>query len=215
MSVKLPNGTTFAIASGYGSPITVTALSNATEAVATATNTFATGDYVEITSGWSRLNGKIARVKSATASDFVLEGIDTSDTTIYPAGTGTGTVRKINGWTQIQQVLTTSTSGGDQQFATYQFIEADQETRIPTTKSAAGLDLSIADDPTLPGYVALSAANDDRNQRALKCTLSNGSIILYNAYCSLNKTPSMTANQVMACQATLSFLNADPVRYAS
>lgn len=215
MSVKLPNGTTFAIASGYGSPITVTALSNATEAVATATNTFATGDYVEITSGWSRLNGKIARVKSATASDFVLEGIDTSDTTIYPAGTGTGTVRKVNGWTQIQQVLTTSTSGGDQQFATYQFIEADQETRIPTTKSAAGLDLSIADDPTLPGYVALSAANDDRNQRAIKCTLSNGSIILYNAYCSLNKTPSMTANQVMACQATLSFLNADPVRYAS
>lgn len=112
-------------------------------------------------------------------------------------------------------MLTTSTSGGDQQFATYQFIEADQETRIPTTKSAAGLDLSIADDPSLPGYIALSAANDDRDQRGLKCSLSNGSIILYNAYCSLNKTPSMTANQVMACQATLSFINADPVRYAS
>ena len=215
MAVKLPNGTTFAIASGYGSPITVTALSNASEAVATATNTLADGDFVEITSGWSRLNGKIARVTGASGTGFTLEGIDTSDTTAYPAGTGGGSVGKINGWTQIQQVLTTSTSGGDQQFATYQFIEADQETRIPTTKSAAGLDLSIADDPSLPGYVALSAANDDRNQRALKCTLSNSSIILYNAYCSLNKTPSMTANQVMACQATFSFINADPVRYAA
>lgn len=215
MSVKLPNGTTFAIASGYGTPITVTALSNASEAVATATNTLANGDFVEITSGWSRLNGKVARVKAVSGTGFTLEGIDTTDTTIYPASSGIGSVRKVSGWTQIQQVLTTSTSGGDQQFATYQFIEADQETRIPTTKSAAGLDLSIADDPSLPGYVALSAANDDRNQRALKCSLSNGSIILYNAYCSLNKTPSMTANQVMACQATLSFINADPVRYAA
>ena len=215
MSVKLPNGTTFAIASGYGSPVTVTALSNASEAVATATNTFADGDFVEITSGWSRLNGKVARVSDSSGTGFTLEGIDTSDTVAYPAGSGIGSVRKVTGWTQIQQVLTTSTSGGDQQFATFQFIEADQETRIPTTKSAAGLDLSVADDPSLPGYIAMSAANDDRNQRALKCTLSNGSIILYNAYCSLNKTPSMTANQVMACAASLSFINADPVRYAS
>lgn len=215
MSVKLPNGTTFAIASGYGTPITVTALTNASEAVASATNTLTAGDYVEVTSGWSRLNGKVARVKSATGTTFTLEGIDTTDTTAYPAGTGIGTVRKVNGWTQIQQVLTTSTSGGDQQFATYQFIEADQETRIPTTKSAAGLDMSIADDPSLPGYIALSAANDDRNQRALKCSLSNGSIILYNAYCSVNKTPSMTANTPMDCKASFSFINADPVRYAN
>lgn len=215
MAFRLPNGTTFAIASGYGSPITVTALSNASEAVATATNTLANGDFVEITSGWSRLNGKVARVKAVSGTGFTLEGIDTSSTTTYPAGSGIGTVRKVSGWTQIQQVLTTSTSGGDQQFATFQTVESDQETRIPTSKSAAGLDLSIADDPTLPGYIALSAANDDRNPRALKCTLSNSSVILYNAYCSVNKTPSMTVNQVMACQATFSFINADPVRYAT
>ena len=215
MSVKLPNGTTFAIASGYAAPITVTALSNATEAIATATNTLTAGDFVEVTSGWSRLNGKVARVSGASGTGFTLEGIDTSSTVNYPAGSGIGTARKISGWTQIQQVLTSGTSGGDQQFATYQFIEADQETRIPTTKSAAGLDLSVADDPSLPGYIALSIANDDRDPRALKCSLSNGSVILYNAYCSLNKTPSMTSNQVMACAASLSFLNADPVRYAA
>mgnify|MGYP001552169969 CR=1 FL=1 len=73
----------------------------------------------------------------------------------------------------------------------------------------------MADDPSLPGYIALSGANDDRDPRALKCSLSNGSIILYSAYCSLNKTPSMTANQVMACAASLAFINADPVRYAA
>lgn len=215
MAVKLPNGTAFYLASGYGSSVTVTAITNATEAVASATNTFAAGDFVEITSGWSRLNGKIVRVKAATGTTFTLEGIDTSSATAYPAGSGIGSARQVSGWTQLQQVLSTSTSGGDQQFATYQFIEADQETRIPTTKAAAGLEMSIADDPSLGGYILASAANDDRDPRAVKCALSNGSVILYNAYVSLNKTPSMDANQVMSCKATLSFLNSDPVRYAA
>jgi hypothetical protein len=103
MSVKLPNGTTFAIASGYGSPITVTALSNASTAVATASaHGLTEGDFVEVTSGWSRLNGKVVRVGTADTGTFELEGIDTSSTTAYPAGSGIGTVRKISGWTQIQ-----------------------------------------------------------------------------------------------------------------
>jgi len=97
--VKLPNGTTFAIASGYGSPITVTALSNASEAIATATNTLTAGDFVEVTSGWSRLNGKVVRVKAADSTSVTLEDIDTSSTTAYPAGSGVGSIRKINGWT--------------------------------------------------------------------------------------------------------------------
>ena len=94
----------------------------------------------------------------------------------------------------------------------YQLLEADAQKRIPTFKSAAGLTLSIADDPSLAGYIACSAANDDRAQRAVKITLPNGSILLYNAYISLNKTPSLTVNEIMACEVTLSLL-AEPVRY--
>lgn len=100
MSVKLPNGTTFAIASGYGSPVSVTSLSNASTTVATASaHGLTEGDFVEVTSGWSRLNGKVVRVGTADTGTFELEGIDTSSTTAYPAGSGIGTVRKISGWT--------------------------------------------------------------------------------------------------------------------
>jgi hypothetical protein len=216
MAVKLPNGSLFYIASGYGTPATITAISNASPAVASATaHGFSNGDYVEITSGWSRLNNKIVRVANITTDTFELEGINTTSTIAYAAGAGGGSARDVTGWTQLQQILTTSTSGGEQQFATYQFVEDDQETRIPTTKSAAGLDLSIADDPTLAGYQLASTANDDRDRRAIKCILANSSIITYNAYVSLDKTPSMTANEVMACKATLSFLNSDPVRYTA
>jgi hypothetical protein len=215
MSVSLPNGSTVAIASGYGSALTVTALTNANPAVATSTaHGLSNGDYVEITSGWSRLNNKVVRVAGVTANTFELEGIDTSSTAIYPAGTGTGSVREVTGWTQISQILASSSTGGEQQFLTYQFLEADAETQIPTTKSAGGMELSIGDDPTLAGFIALVAANDDRLKRALRITLASDAKILYNAYCSINKTPSLTVNELMASQATLSFLT-EPVRYAS
>ena len=215
MSVSLPNGALIAIASGYGTSAPITALSNASPAEATATNTLTAGDFVEITSGWSRLTDKILRVgASPTSTEFDLDEYDTTSTTIYPAGGGTGSFRKISGWTQLSQILTSSSDGGDQQFLTYQFLEGDAQKRIPTFKNAAGLTFSIADDPAQPGYQLASVANDDRLPRAVRVTLPNGSVLLYNAYISLNKTPSLTVNAIMAVQATLSLL-AEPVRYES
>jgi hypothetical protein len=191
-------------------------LTNANPGVATleAAHGVATGEFIEVTSGWSRLTNKIVRAGTVATNDVPLEGYNTSSTSIYPAGTGTGTVREITGWTQLQQILDSSTNGGEQQFLEYQFLEADAQTRIPTFKSASGLTMSIADDPTLAGYILASTANDDRAQRAVRIVLPGGSIILYNAYISLNKTPSLTVNQLMAVQVTLSLLN-EPVRYAS
>jgi hypothetical protein len=86
--------------------------------------------------------------------------------------------------------------------------------RIPTFKDAAGLQVDVADDPTLAGYILAATANDDRAPRGVQVVLPAGSKIYYDAYISLNKTPTLTINQVMASQVTLSFLN-EPVRYAS
>lgn len=214
MSVSLPNGAIVSIASGYASPVTVTALSNASPAVATATNTFVAGDFVEVTSGWSRLNNKIVRVLSPTSPSFSMEGIDTTLTSIYTPLAGIGSVRKITGWTPLQQILSSSSSGGEQQFKEFQFLDSDSMRKIPTVKGAAGMTISVADDPALAGYILASAANDDRIQRAVKIVLPNGGVILYNAYVTLNKTPSMAVNDLMAVEVTLSFI-AEVHRYAS
>ena len=216
MSVRVPNGSIVAIASGYGASKAMTALTNDDPGVATleSSHGVATGEYIEVTSGWARLSGKIVRAGTVATNSVPLEGIDTTLTSIYPAGGGTGTVREITGWTQLAQILTSSSEGGEQQFLTYQFLESDQEKRIPTTKSAAGLTFTVGDDPTLPGYILASEANDDRLPRAVRITLPDSSILLYNAYISLNKTPTLTVNELMAVQVTLSLLN-EPVRYAS
>ena len=215
MSVRVPNGSIVSIASGYGAAKAMSVLTNATEAVATleAAHGVVEGEFLEITSGWSRLTDKIVRAGTVSTNDVQLDGYNTSSTVIYPAGTGIGSVREITGWTQLAQILSSASNGGEQNFLEYQFLEADAQKRIPTFKSAAGLTFSIADDPTLAGYILASAANDDRLPRAVKIVLPDTSILLYNAYISLNKTPSLTVNELMSCEVTLSLL-AEPTRYA-
>lgn len=215
MSVSLPNGAVVSIASAYGSPVAISAVSNAAEAVCSATaHGFVTGDVLEITSGWSRLNSRIVRVKSATADTFTLEGINTSQTNLYPVGGGAGSARKINTWQQITQVLEFATSGGEQQFVTYSFLEEDVEHQIPTVKSASSFQMTIGDDAGLPWYGILSDANDDRIPRAVSVVLPSSSAIYYNGYVTLNKTPTLTKNELMGLQSTVS-LTSEPVRYAA
>lgn len=216
MAVSLPNGSTLFIGSAYGSSLTVSALSNANPAVATSTaHGLSTGDYIVVVSGWSRLNNRLVRVASApTADTFTLEGINTTDTDLYPAGSGVGSVREVTTFTQITQVLDPTSQGGEQQFLSYQFLEDDAQTEIPTTKTAGGFDFSVGDDPTLAGYIALAAANDDREARALRVNLANGSKLCYYAYMTLNETPTLTVNELMACQASARFLN-KPTRYTT
>ena len=214
-AVSLPNGSIVAIANAYGAAKTVTALSNANPGVATsAAHGLTDGKFIEVTSGWSRLNNKIVRVDAADTGTFALEGIDTTSTQRYPAGSGIGSVREITGFTQLAQIVGSTSEGGEQQFTTFQFLEADAEVRIPTNKSAAGITFTVADDPTLAGYILAQAANDDRLPRAIRVTLPNGSILLYNAYVSLSPIPSLTVNEIMTVEVTLSLL-AEPVRYAA
>ncbi|MGX5220230.1 phage tail protein [Pseudomonas segetis] len=215
MSVSLPNGAVVAIAASYDAPVSVTAITNANPAVATATaHGLTDGDLIEVTSGWSRLNSRVVRVANSDTNTFELEGINTSDTNLYPAGGGIGEVKGIATMTQITQVLEFTTSGGDQQFVTYSFLEEDVEHQIPTVKSASSFAMTIGDDASLPWYALLSAANDDRVPRAVTVTLPSGSLIAYNGYVTLNKTPTLTKNEIMGLQSTVS-LTSEPVRYSA
>lgn len=213
MSVSIPNGAIIGMASGYGIAVNITAISNASPAVATtAANTFAIGDFLEVTSGWSALNGRVVRAAAVSGTSVTLEGIDTTSVARYPVGGGVGSIRKVTGYTQLAQILTSASSGGEQQFLTYQFLEADNQTQIPTNKSAAALTFGVADDITQPGYILAKTANDDRVPRAVKITLKGGGIISHNAYISVSDTPSLNANELMQIDVTMSLV-AVPVRY--
>lgn len=216
MTVRIPNGAQFSLGTTYGASKVMSAISNAAEGVATleASHGVVENDILVVTSGWSQLNGRVVRADSVSTNDVTLEDIDTSSTTRFPAGSGAGTVQEVTAWTQITQVLEASSSGGDQQFTTYSFLEDNTERQIPTVRSPISITLQVADDTSLAHYAALVAADDDRQTRALRLVLPGGSVIYYNGYVTMNRTPTTSKNEVMALSVTFS-LAADPTRYAS
>lgn len=125
MAVSLPDGVILSLATSYGTAKSITAISNANPGVITsASHGLSNGAFVEVKSGWQGINERIWRVSGVANGTLALEGADTTSTVQFPAGTGVGTLREITGFTQITQILETSTSGGEMQFATTAFLKA-------------------------------------------------------------------------------------------
>ncbi|WP_445572084.1 phage tail protein [Pseudomonas sp. E102] len=215
MGFRLPNGATLEIAATYGAAIPVTALSNANPAVATAAaHGLTDGDIIAVTSGWTRLNDRAARVSDSDTGTFALENINTTNLQPYPAGSGTGSVREVTGFVEISQITDATTSGGDQQFLTFGFLADDDDRQIPTTKNPISMSVTVADDPALPYVAVVETADEDKATRVLRLNLPNGDSILYNAYVTITSTPALSRNNLMTRVISLS-LAGRPTRYSA
>lgn len=204
MAVKLPNGATVHIATALAAEKKATVATNAAECVLTvAGHGFANGDLVLFKSGWGKLNERVFQIGDVKTDTFKLIGIDTSNADEFPAESGIGAVQKITDWTQVSQIVEFSTSGGEQQYVDFGFLEDDFDQQIPSTKSAMSMSIKIADDTSLPGYKAAAKCSDKGGKWPLKVVLKGGGLICYNGYPSMNKTPELVRNQVMA--VTLSY----------
>jgi hypothetical protein len=216
MSVTLATGTQVSIASTYGTGFTISAITNANPAVATlsASHGVIVGDFIELTSGWDLLTGRVVRVSVVSVNDVTLEGINTSSTTNYPAGTGTGTGREITAWTNITQIQSVATSGGDINFADITTITDTTQKQVPTTRSAQQLNFTVFDDPALAWFAVAQTASDAKAVTALRMVFPNASRMLANGYFSVQKTPTVAVNAPLT--AVLGFsAAADPVRYST
>lgn len=213
MSASLPNGALLAIAATYGPAIPIAAVSNAKPAVATAdAHGLLVGDVVSLVSGWTGLNGRAVKVAVSTEDTFSLGNIDTTDVIRYPAGGGIGSAKKVLTWQQIQQVMNPTTSGGEQQFVQYQYLEDDDQRQLPTFRNAQSFSMPIADDPNLPQWAVIEAADQSKVLQVIRLTLRNGSEVFYNGYVSVSDTPTLNVNEIMTRTLTIA-LDGRPVRY--
>lgn len=213
MAFKLPNGAILEIGSVFTAAVLATAISNANPAVVSAAgHALEDGDVVVVNSGWTRLNDRVARVDAAAADSFSLDGVNTTNVDVYTAGAGKGSVRSVPEWAQISQITEVATSGGDQQFTTFGFLEDDDDRQLPTTKSPISMTITVADDPLLAYVPVVEAADEDKEARVVRLKLPNGSVIYYNAYVSITSTPTLSRNNIMTRTITLS-LAARPTRY--
>lgn len=214
-NLTLPNGSTISISTGFAADKTITAITNADPGVVSSTaHGYSDGDIVVVSSGWANLDGRVARVDNAAADAFDLEGINTTSTTRFPAGAGVGTAKEVSGFVQITGILGTSSSGGEQQFWEGAPLEALRNIRIPTTQSAAGVDLTVADDPTASWYEVVKDAAESIEPAVIMVTLANGAKLYYYCYVGMSVMPTLDRDAPMTVGVSLS-LKSDPTRYAS
>lgn len=195
----LPSGTILSVASAFATAKTVSGISNATEAVVSCTaHGYSVGDIVQLYSGWGRLNRRAVRVKSVLTDSFVAEGIDTTNAEFFPAGSGGGTAREVNTFTQIPKYLNPSQSGGDPKNVTVRFMDEDVETNLNDGFTAVAESFAIdADQFGTTAYNALKTLSEVQTDTVLKKTLKSGAMIFTPCTIALNENPTLADGQIM------------------
>lgn len=207
MALYFPEGSAQTFSQTFAAAKTITALSNANPAVATSTaHGYATGDEILLTSGWEDATDSVYKITVLTADTFSIDGLDTTNTSFFPVGTGAGTAQKITGWTTIPQVLTISGSGGDARFTDVQLLAKRNSLRIPTGFNATSITMSLAHDAANANYKTMLGISRNLSKVAFKQVISGGAVTYGYGYLSVSEMPALNSNSVNTVQAALTVI---------
>jgi hypothetical protein len=213
MSFYFPEGSAIYFSSTLASAKTISALTNANPAVATSTSHgYSDNDELLYEGGWEDYDESVFLADQSDANTFSLLGMNATNTTFYPAGSGTGTVKKISSWVQIPQVLTVNSQGGDARFTNVQLLSKRNAINVPTGFNATTITLGLAHDPADANYQTMLDVSRAGTKVAIKMTIGGGALLYGYGYLSVSEMPSLNVNQVNTVQAALSLLGR-PVSY--
>ena len=207
MAYSLPEGSSQQFSNTLAAAKTITAITNANPAVATCTaHGYTTGDEIMLSSGWEDATDSVYKIESVDANSFKILGLDSTNTSFFPTGSGGGSAQKLSAWTAIPQVLTISASGGDARFTDVNPLAKRNGIRIPTGFNATSVTLSLGFDATTPAYKTMVGISRSLSKVAFKQVLSGGSVQYGYGYMSVSEFPKLNNNQVNTVDAALTFL---------
>jgi len=207
MAYSLPEGSSQQFSNTLAAAKTITAITNANPAVATCTaHGYTTGDEIMLSSGWEDATDSVYKIESVDSNSFKILGLDSTNTSFFPAGSGGGSAQKLSAWTAIPQVLTISASGGDARFTDVNPLAKRNGIRIPTGFNATSVTLSLGFDATTPAYKTMVGISRSLSKVAFKQVLSGGSVQYGYGYMSVSEFPKLNNNQVNTVDAALTFL---------
>ncbi len=207
MAYSLPEGSSQQFSNTLAGSKTITAITNANPAVATCTaHGYTTGDEIMLSSGWEDATDSVYKIESVDSNSFKILGLDSTNTSFFPAGSGGGSAQKLSAWTAIPQVLTISASGGDARFTDVNPLAKRNGIRIPTGFNATSVTLSLGFDATTPAYKTMVGISRSLSKVAFKQVLSGGSVQYGWGYLNVSEFPKLNNNQVNTVDAALTFL---------
>lgn len=207
MAYYFPEGSKFYFSKTFDAAKTVSGITNASPAVATATaHGYVDGDEILLTSGWEDATDTVFRVDQQNADTFQLLGLNSVNQNYYPAGSGGGTAQKISNWLEMQQVLSISTSGGDARFTTISPLAKRNDINVPTGFNAMSITVTLGHDPANANYQEMLDISRALEKVAFKMVLSGGAVGYGYGYMSASEAPQLNRNQANQVSAAITLL---------
>lgn len=173
-------GSTFSIEGTPGSSITITAITKATSAVVTATNTLSVGDVVEFgtVTGMPEIYGLLGIVTVASGTSFTVN-IDSSG--FSAAGTAGTAVPKT--WTAINNIYDFSGLDGSVSELDKTNMQSGAMEYQAGLQDFGNFSINVHIDNTDAGQLALRAAKSAAATKAFKLVLPNGKLRVFKGFC--------------------------------
>lgn len=212
-TVRKWSNVAIAMQSALGAAKTLTAITvGATATVTSTAHGLVNGDLILLAvQGMRQVDGRIFRVASSTANNFVLEGEDTSGYDAFSSGTA----QVVTFGTSITTATTVNGSGGDFDFIDTTTIHGNAKTQIPGLANPATYSFENIWDVSDAGLKAMKTASDAQAQRCFKFTFGQGGqVMLFNGYVGASLLPGGSAQDKVTTQTTVTMFGS-PTYYAS
>jgi len=206
MAYYFPEGTKVYYSVTFAAAKTITGVTNASPAVATSTSHGYTDlDPVLLLSGWEDANNTVWEVDQQTADTFNITGLDSTSTTYYPAGSGTGTAQKVSTWVEVPQILTINSNGGGTKYGTVSPLATRNDIKTPIGFEASSIDLELGYDPANAVQVAMAGITRAFTKVALKLVVPGGGRIYGYGNLMLSEVPKLSKGNAITKPASISF----------
>lgn len=189
------------VQSALGSPITLTAITNASTGVASATaHGLSNGDYGILSAqGMREVHEMVVRVANKTNDTFELEGVNTTSFGVFTSGTFT----KVTFGTSLATIIGITASGGEPQTEDETTVHDDVEVLAVTRLSAFQMVMDSLWDPADAGLIALKGASDSKTTRAVRIGFANGKKLAVQGNIACGMIPTGQAPGKVTTSATI------------
>ena len=194
MSIVRGINTVVEVQNALAAPITITGITQATNAVATSVgHTLAVGDVVVFAvAGMVQLDGVAARVTAVAGNDFTLGGIDSTSFGVFT----TGTAARVSGWDSFTTLTSVSLPNSEPSRLDATTIHDSAVQEIFGLAGAVSGSMSGFFRPTEVAAVNIRNAMRNNETRAFRMVFENGNVAVFNAEVSGGQGFDLTVNAI-------------------
>ncbi len=198
---RLWSGVAVDVQSALATALTITAVSKANPGVVTFTGTQpAAGSYVVIkATGMNRINNRVFRVGSPTATTFQLVG---ENTTLYDTFID-GTAQVITFGVSLNSVTDLNASGGEPERRDTSTIHEFMRTEINGISSAAVYTIGLLWDPDDPAQMSFIQSSETNSDVAIRFRWPDGATAVFVGGIGFSGLPTGSAHEKVTTNCTI------------